>query len=217
MQVFDHHVIFDEITYDREELKIWYESVKEYTNDFGSVQNRFRDQQGGLGLNHKKSFKENLFLTIDTKGALDKHVIEFEPIKKLVRMFNFDEPLKDTHVDVLIYKPGYSFVPHIDFHMNCGIMFPILPDEDVSPIDFYNLPPGETWEQAKGFGKSIVFERDHLYSYHYSLNHPSMFNGKTIHGVRNNHKGRVFLRFKCLSMTFEQVIEKAKAGKFIQL
>ena len=26
MQVFDHHVIFDEINYDRQELKDWYKS-----------------------------------------------------------------------------------------------------------------------------------------------------------------------------------------------
>lgn len=215
MQVHKHHVIFDEVAYDRLELLDWYESVKQYTNDFGAVQNRFRDQLGGRGLNHNKEFKQGLFQTIDTKSFLDKHVIEFEPIKNLVDRFNFDEPLKDTHVDVLIYKPGYVFVPHVDFHMHCGIMFPILPAEDASPIDFYNMPPGETWEQAKGYGKSIVFERDHDYSYEYSLVHPSMFNGKIIHGVRNNDRDRVFLRFKCLSMTFERVIEKTQAGEFI--
>ena len=101
--------------------------------------------------------------------------------------------------------------------MNCGIMFPILPDSNMAPIDFYKLPPGETWERAKDFRYKINFERDFVYSYYYSLEHPSLFNGQTIHGVRNSNKERVFLRFKCLSMTFENVIKKTLSGQFINL
>ena len=215
MQIFDHHVIFDEITYDREELKVWFESVREYRGDFGAVFNRIKEANNYKGLKHDKKFQEGMFDTIDTAGHINKHLIEFEPIAKLVKQFNFDEPLSESHVDVLIYKPGYIFRPHVDFHMHCGIMFPIYPDEGASPIDFYKLPEGETWGVAKGYAGSINPARDHLYSYHYSLEHPSMFNGATIHGVKNNDKERVFLRFKCLSMTFDRVIEKTKAGKFI--
>jgi len=215
MLTFNHHVIFDEITYDREELKAWYESVKHYRNDFGSVMNRLRDISGSTSLSHTKKFQTGLFDTVDSKGFIDKHIIEYEPIKKLVDKFNFDIPLQGQDVDVLIYKPGYVFKPHVDFHMHCGIMFPILPDEGASPIDFYRMPPEAKWERAAGYLQWINPERDLEYSYYYSLKHPSMFNGDVIHGVKNNDKERVFLRFKCLSMTFHDVIEKTKNGNFI--
>ncbi len=215
MQIFEHHAIFDEITYDREELKEWFESVRQYRKDFGSVLNRFRKERNPTNLSHTKEFQAGLFDTIDTAGEIGKHVKDFDPVKKLVQRFNFDVPLTGPDVDVLIYKPGYVFHPHVDFHMHCGIMFPIYPDEGASPIDFYQLPEGETWERAKGYSQAIKLERDLLYSYHYSLKHPSMFNGDTIHGVRNNEKERVFLRLKCLSMTFNDVIKRASEGKFI--
>jgi hypothetical protein len=217
MQVFENHVIFDEIFYDREELKSWFESVRQYRNDFGLVLNRQRKESTSNDLTHDKSFQHSLFDTIDTVGKINKYIVEFEPISKLVKKFNFDPKLNPQDVDVLIYKPGYVFQPHVDFHMNCGIMFPIYPDTGASPIDFYRMPEGETWQRAKGYGSSINLERDLNYSYHYSLKHPSMFNGNVIHGVRNNDKERVFLRLKCLNMTFQQVIEKTRAGNFISL
>jgi hypothetical protein len=215
MQIFEHHVIFDEISYDRESLKDWYDDVKQYRNDFGTVMNRLREESNATSLSHNKKFQMGLFDTIDSKGFINKHVIEYDIIKSLVNKFNFDIPLQSQDVDILIYKPGYIFHPHVDFHMHCGIMFPILPDDGAAPIDFYNMPIEATWERAAGYSRWIKPERDLIYSYHYSLNHPSMFNGDVIHGVKNNDKERVFLRFKCLNMTFNSVIEKAKRGMLI--
>jgi len=216
MQIFEHHVIFDEILYDREALKSWYDVVKKYRNDFGSVMNRLREESGASALSHNKKFQLGLFDTIDSKGFIDKHVIEYDIIQSLVKRFTFDTPLQSQDVDVLIYRPGYIFHPHVDFHMHCGIMFPILPDDGAAPIDFYRMPEGATWERAAGYSKWINPDRDLIYSYHYSLIHPSMFNGNIIHGVKNNDKERVFLRFKCLNMTFHSIIEKAKQGKLIK-
>lgn len=213
MKVYEHHVIFDEVNYNREELKEWYRSVEQYKNDYAAVTNRNSSSR----LSHNKKFRYGLFETLDTAEKTGIAVRDYEPVKKLVDKFNFDSPLAENDVDVLIYQPGYYFHPHIDYHMNCGIMFPILPDTNMAPIDFYRMPPGAIWERAKGYSQWIEFERDHIYSYHYDLEHPSMFNGETIHGVRNNDNIRVFLRFKCLSMTFQQVIEKTKSGKFINL
>lgn len=212
MQIFDHHVIFDEITYDREELKEWYESVRQYRRDYADVMNNVTDST----LSHNKQFGYRSFQTIDTFSKTGKHIMEFEPIQKLVNRFNFDQPLIGHAVDIMIYHPGFWFRPHVDYHMHCGIMFPILPDTDPEPIDFYKLPPGAVWERAGDYTKDIVPERDLLYSYNYSMTHPSLFNGDTIHGVRKVKQERVFLRLKCLSMTFDQVVAKAKDGKFIQ-
>ena len=213
MQIHKHHVIFDEITYDREALKDWYKRVKHLRTDYAVFMNKQRESNPPSNLTHDKKFvtrREGEFDTIDTTK---KPMLEYDIIRNLADRFNFDVPLKSYHIDVLIFDPNFSFRPHVDFHMHCGIMFPILPDTDVAPIDFYHMPPGGVWERAKGY--DIKFNRDLDYSYSYSLKHPSLFNGDIIHGVRNNGQQRVFLRFKCLSMTFDQVVEKLKSGNFI--
>ena len=212
MQVFDHHIIFDEITYDREELKEWYDSVKQYLTSFAELMNKKDDD---LKLSHDKKFKESQIKTIDTHPHTGIHIKDYEPIAKLVKQFDLGRPLIPRDVDVLIMRPGVRFNPHIDYHMHCGIMFPILPDVDAAPIDFYQMPPGAVWKRAQSYASQLNFNRDFLYSYHYSMQHPSMFNGDTIHGVREVKQERVFLRFKCMALTFNQVIEKAKAGNFI--
>jgi hypothetical protein len=208
MQVFDHHVIFDEITYDREELKEWYNSVKKYTRTFADVMNTNQESV------HRK-FPKGTLQTVDTYSNTGLHILDYEPVKKLVKQFNFDQPLEGRAVDVLVMRKGTNFKAHVDFRMHCGIMFPILPDEGAEPIDFYQMPLGCSWERSANYEHKIVFERDFLYSYHYNMQHPSMFNGDTIHGVRQVKQERVFLRFKCYSMTFEQVINKAIAGNLI--
>lgn len=213
MQIFDHHVIFDEVKYDREELKDWYRSVEHYKGDYGMVTNKI----SSANLSHNKKFRTGKFETLNTVEKAGMNVIDYPVVNKLVKRFNFDVPLGKSDVDVLIYKPGFIFQPHVDFHMHCGIMFPILPDGEMAPIDFYKLPPGAVWERAKNYDDCIDFDRDYLYSYHYSTVHPSMFNGDTIHGVRNNNNVRVFLRIKILNMTFDGIIAKAKTGNFINV
>jgi hypothetical protein len=215
MLINENHIVFNEVTYDRKELEDWYESVKEFRTDFGSFFNSLRTSTDIYSLTHRKEFRADLFDTIDTTKVLKKHIIEFEPIAKLVRRFNFTKPLSERDVDILIYKPYYKFMPHVDFHMHCGIMFPILPEIGGAPIDFYKMPEGADWERAKGYFKDIVPERDLHYSYHYSTKHPTMFNGDAIHGVNNNSHERVFLRFKCTSMTFNQVKDACNSGKFV--
>jgi hypothetical protein len=208
MQVYQHHIIFDEITYDRQELLEWYRSVECYREDFAETMNRGISQTSlSDEITHTKQFRTRRngeFTTIDSYGHIGQHVVDYPIIRKLVDRFNFERPLQGREVDVLIYEPGYRFPPHIDYHMNCGIMFPILPEEDMAPIDFYRMPPNQKWERAKTY--SVIKKRDFEYSYHYSTQHPSMFNGNVIHGVQNNSKQRVFLRLKCHQMTFEDVV-----------
>jgi hypothetical protein len=211
MQIGKHHVVFDEVTYDRDELKEWYKSVEHYKNDYAVVASKVRTDN--------TKFRPGRFETLDTFEKSGMHVIEYEPVKNLVKKFNFDVTLSAPDVDVIIYKPGFNFQPHVDPHIHCGIMFPIFPDleSEIAPIDFYKLPPDATWGRGKNYDDCVDFERDFVYSYHYSTKHPSMFDGDTIHGVRNNNKDRVFLRFKIISMTFDDVVKKAKSKKLINL
>jgi hypothetical protein len=213
MQRHDHHVIFDEISYDRQSLITWYREHQHLRRDFGLFQNQLRASAPQSQSNSTVPFTLKLFDTIDTWNTMGRHIVSFEPVRRATSQFKWPTPIKDHHVDILIYRPGWQFHPHTDHSMNCGIMFPILPSEGAAPIDFYQLPPGQQWGRARDFSRSVQWDRDWLYSYHYSLEHPSMFNGRTIHGVRNGDQERVFLRIKLVNETFESVIKLAEQGQ----
>jgi hypothetical protein len=209
MQVFKHHVIFDEITYDRQRLVNFVNRFIDNTSDFSEWSNQVAEPMG------KRRFKTiPLFKCIDTEKIEGKGLLEYPEISELANLFSFDRPLNKRSVDILVYEPGYVFAPHVDFYMYAGIMFPIIPDDGGEPIDFYEKE-GLDRQRATGYAKELK-ESDITYSYKYSTIHPSMFNGLTIHGVRQVQQRRVFLRFKMVDDTFSSVIRKQELGKFIK-
>lgn len=209
MQVHKHHVIFDEITYDRQKLVNFVNRFIDQTSDFSEWSNQIADPMG------TRRFKSiPLFKCIDTEKIEGKGLLEYPEIAELASLFSFDRPLHPRSVDILVYEPGYVFAPHVDFYMYCGIMFPIMPDDGGEPIDFYEKE-GLDRKRATGYAKELK-ESDIVYSYNYSTMHPSMFNGLTIHGVREVKQRRIFLRFKIVDETFQSVIRKQQLGKFIK-
>lgn len=209
MQVHKHHVIFDEITYDRQKLVNFVNRFIDQTSDFSEWSNQIADPMG------TRRFKPiPLFKCIDTEKIEGKGLLEYPEIAELASLFSFDRPLHPRSVDILVYEPGYVFAPHVDFYMYCGIMFPIMPDDGGEPIDFYEKE-GLDRKRATGYAKELK-ESDIVYSYNYSTMHPSMFNGLTIHGVREVKQRRIFLRFKIVDETFQSVIRKQQLGKFIK-
>jgi hypothetical protein len=209
MQAHTNHVIFDEITYDRYQLVNWYERYKHLTIGFSEWMNargnsKFRT--GGLVAAQ----------TINLDGALGRYIKDEPEIAPLVKMFNVTKPLGPFDVDIMIYPSNYVLKAHTDFAMKAGIMFPILP-VNPSPINFYNVPPGETLTPATEY--DVDYNRDLNYSYQYSIKHPSMFRSQVIHDVRNKRldKERVFLRFKLLYDDFDDIVQRATEGNWINL
>ena len=208
MQVFKHHVIFDEITYDRHRLENFVNRFIHDPSNFAEWSNKTLDPAGD------RKFKPNpLFNCIDTEKLEGKSLLEYPEIKELTDRFNFAKPLHNRSVDILIYEPGYVFHPHVDFYMYAGIMFPILPEDAGEPINFYEKE-GLERKRATGYAKELK-DTDIVYSYKYSTVHPSMFNGTTIHGVKKVERRRIFFRIKMVDETFRSVIKKNELGKFI--
>jgi hypothetical protein len=210
MQLFQYHAIFDEITYDREILYKWYLEHQHLTDYFSDW---IWKSCKGTGHKFRGLGQQTGFKVIDLNNTLGKWIKDEPCIKTLLDMWNFDLPLRNLDVDVLIYPKNYKLKPHIDANMQCGIMYPICP-ENPAPIDFYSVPPGD--EIIPGKEYDVEKDRDLLYSYHYSSKHPSMFNGgNCIHGVENSSTERVFLRLKIMGMTFDDVIRKHNSKKLI--
>ncbi len=73
-------------------------------------------------------------------------------------------------------------------------------------------------KRAKEVGMELIVyynPKGEEYTYEYSHTHPSIFNGKILHSVEEIKEERVMFRIKITHETFEEMIERYKAGKFV--
>lgn len=204
MQVYSNHIVFNSVTYDRPALIDWYHRHQHLTMNFA----QWINSRTGTTFRSGGAASAQ---TINLDGALGRLIKDEPEIAPLTQLFRVSRPFGAYDVDIMIYPPGYTLKAHTDHAMQCGIMFPILPDTPAA-IDFYHAPPGR--EVVPSTEYTVLHHRDLDYSYAYSTVHPSMFRSTVIHGVRNiSYSTRVFLRFKCLYDSFDSVA--AQGDEFV--
>ena len=204
-----YHATIDEVTYDQKELFDFYKSHEQHVETFSDVMKYLtpskREFRGRPGMNAVNVHK--------TEG---KYLGEYPIIKKIVSQFNFEKEITDKEVDLLHYDPGYKFHPHTDHFMKCGIMFPIIPESNFTPISFYS-GKGHDPERNVNYEKRYGWTDDDIeYNHYYSMKHPTLFNGMAVHGVPTINEERVMLRIKVLGESFEDIVDKLKQGIFIK-
>ena len=204
-----YHATIDEVTYDQKELFDFYKFHEQHVENFGDVMQYLtpskREFKGRPGMNAVNVHK--------TEG---KHLGEYPIIQKIISQFNFEKPITEKEVDLLHYDPGYKFHPHTDHYMNCGIMFPIIPESNFTPISFYSRE-GHDPERNVNYEKRYGWtDADIEYNHYYSMKHPTLFNGMAVHGVPTINEERVMLRIKVLGESFEDIVDKLKQGTFLK-
>jgi len=202
-----HHATFDKITYDREKLINF---ISQFNNCIMPLTEYLRQQKPHI---EKVRGKPGLNI-INTELLEGKKLIEYNEVSELVELFNFYTGI-EYDVDLMHYDPGFTFHPHTDHPMQCGIMFPILLEDGDAPIIFYENEDIEIVPR-KNYS-SIITENDILYKHHYSTLHPTLFNAQAIHGVDTVSKERVYLRIKILNQSFNSILEKYKKGELIRI
>tara|TARA_R110002074_G_scaffold35457_13_gene96947 strand:+ start:4782 stop:5414 length:633 start_codon:yes stop_codon:yes gene_type:complete len=204
------HTEIDEVTYDRQALEDLFEEHRHLIENFG-------DYMQYLARGTKREFKGRQGMnTIAIRKKNDMSLLDFPVVRDLVDKFNWKERPDPDHIDILHYDVGYKFHPHTDHFMNCAIMFPILPVKDITPISFFSregIEPERNINYEKKYGWD---DNDIDYLHHYSLEHPTMFNGMAVHGVPEITSERVILRLKCLGETYDSVVGKLKQGTFVK-
>jgi hypothetical protein len=207
MQLGKYHCTIDEVTYNREELLGFVNQHKKHLMQFGDYMQYLSPE--------KREFKGrdgmNAIAVQKTEG---KDLLDYSVIKQYVDMFNFAQPIKPRDIDLLHYDPGYSFHPHTDHYMWCGIMFPIEPEDAGEPISFYSRE-GQEPERNVNYKKRGWTDEDIEYNHYYSNKHPTLFNGMIVHGVPKISKERIYLRIKVLGEKFEDIVEKLKNNNFV--
>ena len=204
-----YHATINEVTYDRKELFDFYKTHEKQVDNFGNVMQYLtpskREFKGRPGMNAVNVHK--------TEGI---YLGEYPIIQKIINQFNFKKEITEREVDVLHYDPGYKFHPHTDHFMNCGIMFPIIPESNFTPISFYSREGVEA-ERNVNYEKTYGWTDDDIeYNHYYSMKHPTLFNGMAVHGVPTIDTERVMLRIKVLGESFEDIVDKLKQGTFIK-
>jgi hypothetical protein len=197
-----------EITYDRLELLDFYNSVKHLALDYSEIRERATD---------------GLFSSVTLVGDeyMDEEFHDYPVIKKYMDMFNpVKQEIGSGNVALTIYQPGFQFHPHTDFSRKSVIMFPILPEDGGVGLDFYseeilgeNAHLVHTDEQAMAPGHDDEF---FLGTCQYSTIHPTLMDTERVHGVRNDHRTRVYLQISMYDM-FDDVVKMIKSGEFLNI
>lgn len=206
-----YHTVIDELPYDRQELEaLYYNELEELVVQYGAKMR--------WGPEKRQSWRPGINAVDPTlkDNNDDARLTDYPAIKKLFDSFNFTPALDPDDIDILVYDKGYEFVPHVDFKQNGVIMFPILPDDGGTPITYYTIPGLD----LKKYTKFHDLDKDKYidYVYKYSTEFPTLSNGMCIHGVGpiEKQETRVYLRFKILKETYDDIVSKLKEGTFVK-
>tara|TARA_X000000368_G_scaffold413749_1_gene402342 strand:+ start:3075 stop:3707 length:633 start_codon:yes stop_codon:yes gene_type:complete len=204
-----YHATIDEITYDQKELFDFYNEHKHNIMNFGDYMQYLtptkREFKGRPGMN-----------AVAVQKTDGKDLLEYPVVKKYVDMINWKEYPGPRDIDLLHYNVGYKFHPHTDHYMECGIMFPIIPESNFTPISFYSREGVEAQRNVNYEKKYGWTDADIEYNHYYSMKHPTLFNGMAVHGVPTINEERAMLRIKVLGESFEDVVDKLTQGTFIK-
>lgn len=211
MQLGKYHCTIDEVTYDQRELLDFTNQHRHNIMQFGDYMEYLSPEKREFNPKRKGREGMNAIAVQKTEG---KNLLEYPVVKKYVDMFNFAKPIAPRDIDLIHYDPGFSFHPHTDHYMWCGIMFPIEPEDAGEPISFYSRE-GQEPERNVNYEKRGWTDDDIEYNHYYSNKHPTLFNGTIVHGVPTIARERISLRIKVLNETFEDIVEKLKNNNFV--
>jgi hypothetical protein len=159
-------------------------------------------------------YGENMMLD-NNKKDLSYDFLQHDYVKNIMERLNFSHPITSGNIDIIWYRPGFEFEPHVDHYAAATMMWPILPNDGGAPIDFYHnkdvkLEPGV----PNGF-KNVITEKDLIHTHYYSIEYPTIFNSHWIHGVRRINHERVYLRLR-INESFDSIVKKYNEGTLVR-
>ena len=185
-----HHIVFDEITYNRIELS-------DFVSNFENCIVSYNDYAERVLRNKEFEYLDG-YNILDTSLIEGKHAIDYPIIRDLVNKFNINVDYK--RVNLMHFDTGYSFPIHTDHAMKAGIMFPIWPEDAGEPIVFYKT---DNVKVATDYNH--LTEEDIDYKHYYSNKHPTLFNAQIPHGVPTVKEPRLYLKIRLFDDTYESI------------
>lgn len=194
-----------EISLDKQKLINIFESVKSYGRVKGLPWKEY--SLNNISLNRSKCIviTDGDYMMLDHSAShLSINLLGIPYIKELVSKIKFDHEILSNNIDILWYKPGFIFEPHIDGYAASTMIVPIISN---TSIDFYENKNLNIEKGKSATFENIVTFNDLIYSHRYNCNFPTIFNSHIIHGIGTITKDRVCLRLK-INEPFESIIDK---------
>ena len=211
----------DDMPYDRAALLRVFEQAKPYARIKGlGWQDNSHLETWNVDTAPAVVIYSGSYMNIDSgKKDLNYNFLKHESVRRMIERLNFSHPITEGNVDMIWYRPGFKFEPHIDHYAKSTMMWPIIPDDAGAPIDFYyksniDLIPLIQSGKPAGF-KDQVTDSDICCTHYYSTAVPTIFNSLWIHGVRPVATERVYLRLR-INEPFESIVSKYKSGTLVR-
>lgn len=159
-------------------------------------------------------YGENMMLD-GSKTNLSYNFLQHQYLKDIMQQLNFTHEISAANIDMIWYRPGFEFEPHVDHYAASTMMWPIIPESGGAPIDFYysdkvKLEAGV----AAGFKDTITID-NLIHTHYYSTTFPTIFNSHWIHGIRKVDHQRVYLRLR-INEAFDSIVQKYNSGTLIK-
>lgn len=217
----EQYVIELDTTYDRRVLLDVFEQAKPYARIKGlGWQDNSHLQAWTVATAPAVVIYSGDYMNIDAgKKDLNYDFLQHRYIRTLVEQINLEKPINKNNIDIVWYRPGFCFEPHIDHYAMSTLMWPIVPEDGGAPIDFYyksNIDLNAFIKAGKPAGfKNQVTEADIIDTHYYSTTSPTIFNSLWIHGVRPVKEERAYLRLR-INEPYETILRKHLTGTLIR-
>jgi len=207
MQKFKHHCIIDEITYNKQALIDLFNSIpKKCELPWNQYKQAIKDEGGAQSYSKNQNRGDGGLNGIFTPYWEGKQITDYPEVQDILKHFNFLNPLHVHDITFMTYTPGFTFRNHTDRFLEYNIMFPLIPSDGGEAITFYK---GEDKDRNNPLGTE--------YTYKYDTNHPTVFNGKTIHSVDTIKEYRVMFRIKVPDEPYNSMIKRYENGEFVNV
>jgi hypothetical protein len=152
-----------------------------------------------------------------TKSHLSVNLLDFKIVRDIAERLNLDEPINPYSVDINWYRvTDFYFEPHVDYYASSTMIFPIIPEQDFQPIDFYDRSKVDYVEGETHSFEDILKDEDILHTHYYGSNYGTIFNSHWPHGIRPlSRANRAALRFRTKEK-FSSIMAKYKNGTLLK-
>ena len=157
----------------------------------------------------------DFMITDPSDENLSCNLLSFQYISQLVNQLNVSHTIFPDQVDIIWYKPGFTFEPHVDHRAASTVMFPIFPEDGGAPIDFYYREDIQLEAGVAADFKKQLTSNDINHTHYYNTSYPTIFNSHWIHGVRTVDRDRAYLRVR-LDESFSSIMEKFKKNILVK-
>jgi hypothetical protein len=205
-----------ELQFDRDQLLEIFEQAKPYARLKGLV---WKEKPKWLPPLDKATclvIQSGEYMMLDKdKANMGYNLLQHDYLKDIMKRLRFSHEIKSGNIDIIWYRPGFQFEPHVDHYAAATMMWPIFPASGGAPIDFYYNENVKIEAGVAAGLEGIITKKDLIHTHYYNTTYPTIFNSHWIHGVRRVTEERAYLRLR-INESFESIVNKYNNKELVE-